>query len=589
MRFSALRWAGRAAATGRVLAFAALRVLGRAGVVVAALSLAAAVHAAPTMPASGRMALDDQSARGLIDDSGTIGAQAVFVRGDWQALAARDAWPAQPAAVWMRLAALRTPGGADAVLVVPRSNLLHASVHWRDAGGTWQSSVAGEDVDIARWALPAAQVALPVDAAALARGEVLLRMQHATRFADRPALWTHSAWHDRQALDHLAFGLFLGVALMALLYALAEGLRHRDVVTIWYGAHVLAMAAVVATQLGYGRVFLESGDTIVAHAAPLGLAVLLATVTLLFVRRALPTAFGGELASQVSLGVAMAGPLLAGVYAFDPAAVDAEPWRSLRYLYYVLVFGCVIALLWAARGVRLPQRWWYRAAFAAAAFALVPTLLHALGRVPGSDFVRYALPLGVAVEFALLTYALSLSSRLVLETGATSDEPRTIDRSTGFIHASELPAMLVGMALRASRVKQPGSVVLLHLSNLDDLVAEFGTSVAAAAESAAARTIRLSLRPGDQVVRLDATQYVVLLHRVHGPEEARAFFAQVQAFGLQHCPELPAFQQIQWHAAIGHLPQHTQGNPERLPQRLKQLVQQIRHGSASHMRELPAA
>lgn len=529
-------------------------------------------------------------ARYLVDLSGSLGPAAALARQDWRALPVLDRWPAGPAAVWFRFQVRNAPEDINAVASVPRVFLQEATVFTPDPeGAAWRAATAGDVLHFSSWPLPGPVMALPFTVQARAGGstEVMVRLRHTSAFRDMPTLWTRDGWQARLAIEHLIMGIFMGAALISMLYAAIEAIVRHDAVSGWYGLHVMLMTLVVIGQLGYLRLYPGVADAIVHRGYLFGAGTLLAAVTLLFVQRALPQAFGGQLASRLSLMTAVAGVALGALYVLWPQFAEQQQLWSARVGFYAATVACVVGLLWASRGVRMPLRWWHRAAFAVAATGISIYALHAAGLVAGSMWSRCALPLCSAIEFALLTYALSLSSRLVADAAPGVTRDRAMDRSSGFLHVSELPALLVAMALRAMRVKQAGSVVLLHLSNLADLEAEFGAQIGPSAEQAAIRTLRLALRPGDEVVRVDRTHYVALLHRVHGHEEAREFAMRVQTLGLQYCPELPPLQQIQWHAAVGHMPQHIQRNPEKLPQRLMQLVSQIRHGSAALVRELP--
>ncbi len=540
--------------------------------------------------AQGDMQSASAAGRYFVDLSGSLSPAAALARKDWRPLPALDRWPAAPAAVWFRFQLRSVPEDGPGVVAVPRVFLQEATVFTlAPDGGTWRAVSSGDSLHFSAWPLPGPVVALPftVQPSPGGTADVLVRLRHVSAFKDVPTLWTRGAWQARLAIEHLIMGMFIGVALVSMLYCAIEAVGRHDAVSGWYGLHVLLMTLVVIAQLGYLRLYPGVEDAMVHRGYLFGAGTLLAAVTLMFVQRALPQAFGGQLASRLSLMTAVTGVALGALYVLWPQfAQDRQLW-SARVGYYAATVACVVGLLWAARGVRMPLRWWHRAAFGVAGTGVTVYALHAAGLIAGTMWSRGILPLCGALEFALLTYALSLSSRLVADAAPGVTRDRVMDRSSGFLHVSELPALLVAMALRAMRVKQAGSVVLLHLSNLADLEAEFGAQIGPSAEQAAIRTLRLALRPGDEVVRVDRTHYVALLHRVHGHEEARDFAMRVQTLGLQYCPELPPLQQIQWHAAVGHMPQHIQRNPEKLPQRLMQLVGQIRHGSAALVRELP--
>lgn len=502
----------------------------------------------------------------------------------WRMLARQQEFAAAPAAVWLRW----RHAGEAAVVELPRTVVQHAVLYQRDASSSpWRQLEAGDHVGPERWPLRAPKVALPVRPGSGGQpAETYLRVSHADPFVLTPLLWQHEAYQSSRTLDHLWLGLFLGVVAMALAFMAGEVLLRGDAVSAWYALHVLAMAVFQAVQMGYARVYLGGGDAAWTQASRLIAGTLLAAVSLLFVRRALPKALSGSRASNWALAVAAFGVVLTGLYVAWPELAQQAHVLRIQHAFYLLVVLSVGWLLWAVRGVRLPYMHWYVAGFAAAAAGVAVQIAYARGWFAAGHWAGHAMLLGAGVEIALITYALNFSARDVLvDPGLKRDGARR-DRLTGLLHSSELPSLLMAMAVRALRLNGRSSVVMLRIANLDDLKRDHGATAVESALKAGARVIREACNPGDVPLRLDDDGFAVVLERVHSREEAHAMAQRILELGLQHHPELPQLEQLHWHAAIAHVPRHLKGDPMALADRLNQLLGQIRRGSALLVREL---
>lgn len=523
----------------------------------------------------------------LVDRSGRLSADQALRAKGWRLLGPRQEFAGAPAAVWLRF---RLPAtvGSRAVLELPRTVVSEATLYQPAPEGGWLRLEAGDRVPPTQWPIAAPELAFPVHpVAGAASTTVLLRLRHADPFLPRPLVWAEEGYGTHRALEHLWIGLFLGVALMSVAYAAGEALLRGDAVNAWYAWHVVLMAAFQLVQMGYARVYLGGHDAGSTQAARLVAGTLLASVSLLFVRRALPQAISGMRVSAWALAVAAFGVVLTAAYVLWPALSQQPGVLVAQHGYYLLVVFSVGLLLWTVRGLRLPYMGWYVAAFAAAGVGVGLQIAHAQGWLPADSPARYALLAGVAVEIAVLTYALNFSAREVLSDPGLKREGARRDRWTGLLHAAELPRLLVAMAVRALRLNTRGSVVLLQLANLADLKRSHGAAITETVVKACGRVIREACNAGDLPLRLDEERFIVLIEQVHSRAEAHALAERVLQLGLRHHPELPPLELLHWHAAIAHLPRHLKGDPQTLVVRLDQLLTQIRRGSAALVRELP--
>ncbi|WP_169788074.1 7TM diverse intracellular signaling domain-containing protein [Caldimonas brevitalea] len=542
------------------------------------------VLAAPVLAGAAPLSLVGR-AEYLIDPQGAwTPDQARAARG-WRVLGPRQQVAAAPAAVWLRWRLSRA-GESEVVLELPRTVVSEASLYLPRPRGGWDRLVAGDPIAPSRWPLPAPELAFPVPSATPAGGELLLRLRHADPFVPTPLVWEKSAYDSHRAIEHLWIGVFLGVVAMAVVYGLVEALLRGDAVSGWYVLHVVLMAAFQWVQMGYARAYGGGQDAGATQAARLVVGTLLASVSLLFVRRALPKALSGLRASAWALAVAAFGVALTGAYVVWPALALRSSVVGAQHAYYVLVVVSVGLLLWTVRGVRLPYMRWYVAAFAAAAAGVVAQLAYLRGWLAADGWGRYAMLTGVGIEIAVLTYALNFSAREVLsEPGLKRDRAKR-DRWTGLLQAGELPSLLMAMAVRGLRLNTHGAIVMLHLVNHDELRRGSSPVAPEVVAKVCGRVIREACSPGDLPIRLDDQRYAVVLEHVQTPSEAQALAERILELGLHHHPELPPLEALHWHAAIAHVPRHLKGDPQTLIERLDQLLGQMRRGSAARVREL---
>lgn len=535
---------------------------------------------------SGQAQLLTRSAELLVDPSGGLTPDQAWAARGWQAAgSAAGRQPAQPAEVWLRWRLQPVAPAGPVVLELPGTLIARASLYTRRAPeAPWQRLDAGDTINLAAWPLLAPRLAFPLTLDA--RTEVLLRLGHRENFVPQVRAWSREGWLAQRARAQLWLGLFLGVVVMALAYALGEALLRGDAVNGWYALHVLLLAVFQLVQTGYARMLLTEHDAELGRAARVIIGTLLAVASLMFARRLLPRAFGGSRVDGWALVVAALGVCLTVAYLVWPALAGLAELGLAQQGYYLLVLATVALLLWAVRGVRLPYIGWYAAGFAAAAAGLVLEAAAVRGWMGSWRPDGLAAMAGAGLEIVILTYALNFSARDMMGDPAARREGARLDRWTGLLHGGELPGLLMSLAVRALRTNTQGAVVMLRLANLEDLQQAHGPGITEPVMKACARILREACSPGDVPVRLDDTRFVVVLEQVQSPSEARALAQRVLDLGLQHHPELPALEQIHLHAAIASVPQDLKGRPQALLDRLDHAVGQIRRGSGSLIRQL---
>lgn len=388
-------------------------------------------------------------------------------------------------------------------------------------------------------------------------------------------------------LELLWLGLFLGVAAMALAYATGEAVMRGDAVNGWYALHIVILVFHQMVQRGYADRLFAGQEAAMARAIHLVAGTLLAAVSLLFARRVLPRALGNQRADRWALAVAAFGVILTAVYVVWPELAREPSVDLAQRAYYMLALLSVVILLWALRDVRLPYIGWYACAFVAGAAGVAIEAAAQRGWLPSEGWwAHYGMMAGAAVEILILTYALNFSARDLLRDPGERRDGARLDRWTGLLHAGELPGLLMSLSVRSLRMNTFGAVVMLRLANLEDLQRAHGSKVTESAMKACARVLREVCSPADVPLRLDDARFVVVLEQVQSRTEAQALAQRILELGLQHHPELPPLEQLQFHAAIAYIPQDLKGRPQTLIDRLDQVVGQIRRGSGTLIRSL---
>ncbi len=155
----------------------------------------------------------------------------------------------------------------------------------------------------------------------------------------------------------------------------------------------------------------------------------------------------------------------------------------------------------------------------------IDRLVAAARRIEGGEYREPIAERG-SEEFRRLAGTLNAMQERVAEREAHIKHQANHDDLTGLPNRALAEARLAA-ALAEAGGKAPITVMVIHLGNLGELNASLGHRIGDEVLLATARRLSIACRPGEQVARLGASRYVMLLTRRHAPEDAPRLAAAV--------------------------------------------------------------
>lgn len=459
------------------------------------------------------------------------------------------------AAQWRRIEIRRNNPNDPWYLQVDSPSLDHASLHWENSLGEWQSQIAGDALAVSDWPLPDHQALfkLPSNLKADADGgsELWLRLSHArVPVSVSATLLSESALREQREISFFAFGAFFGGLILALLVCIYHGIKHRDKVFVAYGLMITAMAGMQMQLSGL------AGLTYFAHAPGLNdrasfvFAELYVMAGLLF----MATACGVSWA-RGRLGELIKAWLLLGMFVscmhqwlFDRAMFLVANW----YMPMSMALALVVGFVAHKRGDRYALK---------LTLGLLPVviagtfpLLRNQGVLPTGLLSQYGLMVGAVLELSILTVVLTQRSQELRETQLRERALVSTDALTGLTHETLFLQRLHSSAVRARRYGKQFGLLVLSLDNIEQLGRDGGFSGRERAVLLAASRLRSVAREIDTPCRVTHDELVLL---IEGPANLASLTdtaTRVLARMLRPASQLPPGAFLKTHITATLLP-----------------------------------
>jgi len=521
-----------------------------------------------------------------VDPGGSKDAQAMLLEPDgWQALPDDEVFGARwPAATWVRFR-VQAAGGHEAewFLELPHATLLRAQLFpVGPDGSVGAPQASGELTPISQWPVRAPLPVFRLHAGTQQPTTWLLRLEHPVALGGAPLIRSATDLLERRGDTQLFIGAYFGVALLALLYMVAQALLHRDPTLGWCSAYLAAMVLTLASLSGLTQQTVLGEEPALSVGLLMLSPVLYGAVGLAFLRSAVPQAVIGPV-ERFLVGFCMASALLLG--AIYPILDVEQGWFFSRgYGSLALVVGGGLLL----RSLRWPLahvRWLAAGKVVLAAGAALP-LLKSFGVVPSGLFAQYGLLFASAVDLPLLLYAMSLLRRDHDVVSARLREAGQYDPVTGLLRPKDLLPRLAQMKFRSQRHGIRSAVVMFEVVNLRDIRLRQGAAVAEQALLLAGRQVQQGLRASDLVVRFNDQRVVALLDGVANPGEVLMVVHRIIHQAQHYTGELPGHETLQLHAVVAHLPEDRRDTPQALVDDLVSHLARMRPGSGARLRQL---
>jgi GGDEF domain-containing protein len=488
---------------------------------------------AVVLPAAARTALDFDPAQQpvmlhdagevWVDDSGSAQLQDVLrdQGQNWKPTGDNNIYKINSrSALWIRFTVPPTRNSERWYLEVPYPGVDRVTLYSQNSAGEWVSRTAGDSLPVAEWPVPHRHPILPVAVSPQNPRVHYLRVQNGTSFG-APLQFVSDSYLGRSEQGiSLGLGAYLGLVGLAVILAIIGAASLRDQAYTFYAASAVMMALTQACLTGLAGLHMWPHWPWWNDMAP--------QVIPLFAMSSL-TLFFAEMVSLRQRSRVLHRLLLAGAALSLPAAVYIMVIPDVQERVGVIV-GYVLAavgagfgvVVWAAlRGDRYAP-WLLLGASPVAVGAVFP-LARSAGLIPVSFWTTYGMQVVIAIELPVLLIVLAMRSQHRREHVRRIQGLDRIDPATGLINAAVFHERLVRLITRSQRLKFRSAMLLVDISNIEQIRREFD------ADSARELTLRVAgrllsvAREIDTVARLSEHRFGILLEGpLHADEVAEA-------------------------------------------------------------------
>jgi len=423
-------------------------------------------------------------------------------------------------ALWVRFTVPPTPNTERWYLEIPYPGVDRVSLYVQKAAGEWAVRTAGDTVPISTWPLPHRHPIMPVAVSPQAPRVHYVRVQNGTIFG-APMQFVSDNYIMRQEQGiSLALGIYFGLVVLAVMLSVAGAVTLKDHIYTLYAVSAVLMALTQATITGLAGLHVWGEWPWWNNMAPQVLP-LFAIVSLQL--------FLAELVSLRERSRRLYRLLVAAGLVSLPLAVylmvtpDVMERLRLIVLYFLAetVLGLGVVVWSALRGDRYAP-WLLVGAAPVAIGALFP-LARAAGLIPIGFWTTHGMQLAIAAELPILLLVMVLRSQHRREHVRRIQGLDRIDPSTGLINAAVFHERLVRLVTRSQRLKFRSAVLLVDLSNIEQVKRQFDSDSARELTLRVAGRLLSVAREIDTVARLSEHRFGVLLEGpLHADEVAEA-------------------------------------------------------------------
>lgn len=432
----------------------------------------------------------------------------------------------RPAAVWLHLPLHNQSGAADWVLQFDYAMLQHIDVHLLRAGREPQHIQLGSAQPHSQRSLPTLTHAVALDLPPGERAELYIRVQTATAMLLPISLQRPAAFVQQATSAQMLQGLYIGLSLALLAYAVFNAISLRDAMFAQYAVMLSGMVVFFAVYFGVAQQYLWPAHLpLLPTLAPMAMLVTLAAASL-FIANALdlePRRSRLRLALQAVSALAALG--------FVAALLGLIDYRTLQLLSsslgpVPLLLALPVAVL-RMRGGDVTARWLVLGWGAYLVGAVCITGL--LRGVLAVDFwTQHAFQFSTLVEMLAWVRVLGLRIEGIRRNAQRADNERGAlmslahtDPLTGLPNRRGLQTALQA-ALAQSRPDRPLAVYLVDLDGFKPINDRLGHDAGDQLLVQVGQRLRQQVRQSDVVGRLGGDEFVVLLAGMQGEADAMA-------------------------------------------------------------------
>jgi two-component system, sensor histidine kinase LadS len=464
----------------------------------------------------------------FIDSTGNLTADQVSGSADmaWQPTHPQAIYPVTAgSAIWVRFTVPPAPDDERWYLEVPYPAINRASLFTRDGANLWREQRAGDLVAVSQWPVPHRHPLLPIALSAEQPTSYLLRLENGHAF--RASLQFISEGHlsaSEQRIS-LILGLFFGLAGLAALISALSAVSLRDSAYGFYALSVTLLGLTQASLTGIAGLHLWPNSPGWNNLAPVILPLLTASATLLFVSAAvaLPVRWRGL--HRLIVGLAVLVTLVTATLLWLPAELRRDIFVSMLWLLRLV---CLLVLAWAWRRGDRYAPWLLLAALPMLA-SNGWNLAANTGLVPFGFLTRYGMQLGVALHLPIVMLVLMLRSQHRRENTRRIHGLDRVDPATGLINGHVFGERLLRTMARSERLNQQSAVLLIELTNVEQIQRDFGGKAADDLPLRVAERLLSITRVIDSAARLSDRRFGMLVEGPFSAAEAAALGPRIVA------------------------------------------------------------
>lgn len=516
-----------------------------------------AVPAPPAIAVQGQSAIYGLSgrARFWVDSTGFRGIDQVTTAGEslpWAVYQRGRVFDLEEKALWVQFD-FASSGEREWYLQVGSASIDKAQLFYRTAEGHMVQQEAGHDKAVADWPVPGRYPTFRLASGASQTARYWLRIEQGrVDFAAPLRLYDASTLLAEHEHQQFLLGAYFGLAALIALGAIANALAYRDRTFAVFAVYVTALALGHLASFGLGEQHLWDGW-------------LRWNETGMFLLPGISAAAGLWFARTVTEPARFSRALDLAVWSVIAALLSAAGLDSVIASSNSYLLTMVLTLLALAVMAGLLVLVWTQGEdqhTLIITLGFIPLLamgvlsaMAGLNLVMFRGFGRDSVCIGAAVGLPVLFYALSLRISHRREAEVRAAALVRNDALTGLAHERTLLQRLDGAIGRARSLKHQCALLVLKISNFDELAAQFGSETADRALVVAASVLRRAATDIDLEARVGEHHFALLLEGPTNAETAMNRAQELVARGLRPSTALPADTAIKFHVAVALLPE----------------------------------
>lgn len=433
----------------------------------------------------------------------------------WRPAVARTIYPlGTHKALWFRFTLPQPPTGERWYLEIPYAAVDLVTLFEPAEDGGFTSQRAGDTMRVAEWPVPHRHPLLPLAAGAGTQPRTyLLKVENSQSFSAPLQLVSESHLGRGEQRMALILGMYFGLAALTVVLAVVGAVTLRDAPYALCALTVGLMGLTQASLTGMAGLHLWPNFAWWNDVAPLVLPVLAVGTLVWFVAAVVSMRERSPNLHAVLAGTCLLGAAVAmGVMVIEPSLRIS---LMVPYLLCAAVVG-IGSLLWAARRGDRFAAWLLLGSLPVAIGGALP-LARSAGLIAVSFWTIHGMQIGLAIELPILLVMLMVRSQNRREHARRIQGLDRIDPATGLLNAQVFHERLVRLIRRSERLKIRSAVLLVDITNLEQIRHDFDRASAQELPLRVAGRLLSVARDIDSVARLSDHRFGLLLE---GPLKA---------------------------------------------------------------------